>query len=138
MEQHTLQPQYLLTGLAIDMVDLAEYKKLPYDEFIVEVVNFSNSITSLEEVLTVSDLNMHIYDKENISINMNSCGLDLLDSDNPGRINLKNPGGWTACQLLYQLAQNLGDYDETEETYGNHAHFDGLLLIDDGSYNIYC
>ena len=129
------QPQYLLTGLAIDMVDLAEYKKLPYDEFIVEVVNFSNEISSCKEEVTVSDLNKQIYDTENISINMNSCG---LDGDNTVKVTLKNPEGWTAGQLLYQLAQNLGDYDETEETYGNHVHFDGLLLTDDGSYNINC
>ena len=137
--QHSSRPQHLLGGLAIDMVDLAEHKTLPYDQFIEAIIDHSNEIAFEEEDKVICDyFNHQICMGKKITININSSSFGIWDDLNPGKITLYNQNGWTNGQLLYQLAQQLGDYDSAEETYGNHAHFEGLMMTNDGSYNIDC
>jgi hypothetical protein len=68
------KPQRLLNGMAIDMVDLAEKKTLPYEKFIEEVLEFSNSIASDQDQITYDYFNQYIYTENKIVINMNSSG----------------------------------------------------------------
>jgi hypothetical protein len=67
---------------------------------------------------------------------MNSSGERI--SEDPEKITLYSKNGFTAGKLLYEFAQFLGDYDDAEDKYGNHAHFEGLIIVNDGSYNIDC
>lgn len=114
---------YLLTGIAVDMVDLAEFKSQTYDEFIESVIEISNS---LHTPLTVDYFNQIIEQEEEIIINIPTFA---------DKIVIQLDKKCTNGELLYNFSQYLS-YDDTEELFGNHAHFDGFIKTNNGSYNI--
>ncbi len=130
MQNHDFLP-HLLGGIAIDMVDLAEYGNLPYKNFIKKVISMSNEISSSTKVLTVNYFNSIIKHNKPIIINMSNNEKQEL-------ITIKNNGKLTNGELLYHFSRKLGDYDETEEKYGNHAHFDGFIRNHEGIYYVDC
>lgn len=106
------------------MVDLAEFKTQSYHEFIKSVIDMSES---LYQPLSID----YFYEmiKDEISINIPTINQGIYNQT----FNIKTTG-----ELLYQFSQLLGDYDDAEELFGNHADFEGFIKTNDGSYNINC
>lgn len=116
---------YLLTDIAIDMVDLVEFKTQGYNQFIESVIEMSNS---LHTPLTVDYFNEIIEDEKEIIINIPTPDEKVIQPSFGKRC--------TNGELLYNFSQYLSDYDDTEKLFGNHSHFDGFIRINNGSYNI--
>ncbi len=118
---------YLLTGIAVDMVDLSEFKFQEYDAFIESVMEMS---TSLGTSITTHYFNEIIEQENQIIINIPVSDQITI-----------HPSFGKKCtkgELLYKFSKYLPDYDNTEVIFGNHSHFDGFIKSSNGSYNINC
>ena len=125
-ELYTVNKCYLLIGIAIDIADLAEFKIQPYDKFIESVIEMSNSLYA---TLTVEYFN-ELIENEEIIINIPNFDENMVQISFGKRC--------TNGELLYNFSQCLSNYDGVEKLFGNHAHFDGFIKTDNGSYNICC
>ena len=119
------KPKYLLKEFGeTDLTQLAQNKDKPYDKFI-------DKLSKLDKI-PIKNYNKMVYTPQNITIELRPELSKIYYSDDkpyvPKIIKLQNNKGFTAGQLLYEIAKALPEEEDLYETYQEWPVFTELTL----------
>lgn len=133
-DNKVIKPNDLLGSIFLTLFEIFNYKDLPYNEFINNVIRLLNQNLDDDEIdeaneYAFRELNTVIYSGKDLTIIVET---GYEENENLVSINLHSNNGFTEGQILYELAKKLPgadfNHDDLSLLYAGNTYFEGLRL----------
>lgn len=130
-DNKVIKPKELLDKIVLTIPEFFEYRNLPYDEFIDNIIIKNNSLSGSPKKMTRDYMDEYVYSGKNLTI------IVPVKDNTEIIIHLYSNNGWTNGLILYELVQklpgDLNDLEELHDIYGEYHYFREMNLKD-GNY----